>query len=259
MKNLLSSGCLLMILSLQLYAQENRFYFTAGMSKDFAAGKQVLITNTKVNEVISTYGKGFSFGPAIGYMFSENIGVEIGYTFFNASEIEVNSGDAFSKNNIVVDASMRRIIPALKLTTGNKLKPFAKFGIVLGISPTIDVDIKKTWPGFTYTETNEFKYGKTIGIMSSIGSELALSSVTGLYLELRLINQTWAPEIVYYDAMMSGQGGSVSENGSIIFMDEISSGSLTHQLKRYFSFSSLGINLGVKFNLGRKSIRASEN
>ncbi|MEO8087129.1 MAG: outer membrane beta-barrel protein, partial [Bacteroidota bacterium] len=208
--------------------------------------------------VTGSFGKGFGFGLGLGYMFTENIGAEASFSMLFGSKIKTTySNDLGTSGNDEIKSSIMRITPALKVTGGEKLKPYAKFGLVVGVGAKGTETLNLNGVGFTYKETDKYSGGTSIGWMGAFGVDFELSEMLGIYVELNSINQTWAPEKNDWSITQSGVI-SESESGTQTFVDKISgtqsSSTIFHvdnqALKSYNPFSSFGIQIGAKLSFG---------
>src|ERR1017187_10309842 len=223
MKNLKAITIAIAVAFLSLVSTNSNaqnFYISAGIGYGFQAASQALGTNysstTSGNtfsesnaNVTGSFGKGVNFGGAIGYMFSEHFGGEIGISYLSGSKISsTNNANQVSVESVAItndaSATMLRVIPALKIVgEAGKITPYARIGLVLGVSPTITANYNETdiytslFPigtyDSTYSSTNKFTGGISIGFSVALGADLKLSNKVSIYGEVGMIAQTWAP------------------------------------------------------------------
>ena len=242
-------------------------YVNLGLGYNLNAAKQVVGTNETVNtignsstaeNVTGSFGKGFGFGLGLGYMINENIGAEVAFSMLFGSKYKTTySDDQGISGTQEVKGSIMRITPALKVTGGEKMKPYAKFGLVFGVGAKGDETINLNGVGFTYKETHKYSGGTSIGWMGAFGVDFELSDMLGIFIELNSINQTWAAEKNEWSISQSGVI-SESESGTQTFVDKLSGtqsesaifGVHNQELKSYSPFSSFGIHIGAKLAFG---------
>jgi len=233
-------------------------YVNVDVGYNLSAASDVIGVNTTTsnNEIVKgTFGKGISFGLGVGYMFSENVGAEIAFSYLVGSKIETTDNDGTITGTSEAKSKLMRLTPALKVTGGKSIKPYAKFGVILGLAPK--VEIESTGSGLTYTSTGNDKLsgGMSIGLMGAAGVDIELSKMVSVFVELNSFNQSWAPDKDEWTSTVTSLGTTETESGTVNYEDKVStsssqSGSSTQQLKMYVPFSSFGIHLGVKLAFG---------
>jgi len=288
MKNLLfvKITLLFFILLLATHSYSQKFYFNAGLGYNYSAASTFAVTdnievysdngnsyalsgvNNTLRETIS-FGKGFQFGGAVGYNFSEHFSFEIGVSYLNGKEYETkftqryaNSSDAYSQ---IYKSQMLRLMPSIKLSVGDAFKPYLKTGLVIGVGSKINVQ-----ETFNYKNQNnnaiyqlsefDLSGGVSIGFVTGIGISLETDDHWGFFSEINIITQSWAPQKASYTKF--NQNGSdflsrlpynMKEN---VFVDTYSSNvdasnsqTSSEKLKTYFPFSSIGFNIGIYYQL----------
>ncbi len=236
-------------------------YVNLGLGYNLNAAKQVIGTNQTigntptVENVNGSYGKGFGFGLGLGYLFTENVGAELGFSMLFGSKYKTTySDDQGSTGNGEAKGKIIRITPALKVTGGEKMKPYAKFGLVLGLGAKGEMTYNETGVGYTLKVTEKYSGGMSMGWMGAFGVDYELSDMLGIFLELNSINQTWAPEKNAWSITQTSGNFSESESGNQTYEDKLSGtqsesaifGVDNQELKEYHPFSSFGIHIGAK-------------
>ncbi len=244
-----TKACLvILLLTITISTSPAQVYITVGGGYNLAAGQDVISTNVTSSgeeNVYGSYGKGLSVGTGFGFMFGKHIGGELGVSYKTFSTYESTYSDNGLYGKKEDKGSMLRLIPAIKVTGGEKIKPYAKFGIVVGVSPKIEEVI--TFSGSVLSETGTIKYsgGSSVGFMGAMGVDLGITDMFGFYFELNSINQTWAPD----KAVMTS---TFSSSGTINFVDNLPDNADNEELKVFFPFSSFGINAGIILKFGGK-------
>lgn len=130
---------------------------------------------TSTQEQVSvSLGKGFNIGGAFGYMFNEHVGAELGLSYLVGGKSEANTTERSTNYNSTTDytlsSKMIRIIPTLVIATGGeKINPYAKFGVVIG-SGSVLYETNSISDGDIYISNLELSGGMALGLTSSIGA-----------------------------------------------------------------------------------------
>jgi hypothetical protein len=254
-----------------LSANAQRFYADAGLGWGFNAASSSFgenISNTPLNYslVKGSLGKGFPFGLKFGFMFNENISAELGIGYFIGSEITMTSTRDpqtyyYSVETSSYKASMVRVMPGVKLTSGNKIKPYAKFGFAIGIFGNIIFNNDATG-ALIVSQTYKYSGNLAMGYYGAFGIEYHLTDKISLFAEVMSINQSWAPGhsiITKYNMNGINQLASMpTSQKEIDYVNTITSADTTRngnipskELKQYYPMSSLAINVGIHFTFGK--------
>jgi outer membrane protein W len=221
-----------------------------------------------------SFGKGLQAGAIIGYMFNPNIGAELGISYLLGNKIEsknesINENSTYYhsyKNESKVTGKMLRFTPALKITVGNgNIKPYMKTGLVIGVAGKIKSTSKSTNSDDFTSETIESEMdlngGISLGFAGALGADFMLSDNIGIFAEMGIITQSWAPKKGEYTKYSVDGVDKLNDfttfDKEIEFIESYSFytentdyDSPRQELKTYFPFSSVGVNVGVKITLG---------
>lgn len=232
-----------------------RMYFNAGLGYNFPAGSGIIAVHQNTGNMenrYGSYGEGLIGAIGIGYMFSKNIGGELGFSILPGKTFDysyTSSGFYSEYTNI---GKMKRLVPALKITVGSKLMPYAKIGLVLGINHEINMTNTQVLSHQTDIFTNRLSGGISIGFMNTIGVDISANEKVSLYVEVMMIDQSWAPEKnEYTKSIVNNVLGSQYHSGTINYVDNVTSYQ-SEKLKEFFPFGSFGINAGVKLTFWKK-------
>lgn len=290
----------LLISSTGIFAQ--KFYISADAGYAFAingdVGEYSNIDYTNIdNDVTHVYsnessyeavpfslGKGFNFGGAFGYMFTDNIGFELGFSYLQGSKTTGtrdgdvlktnNNGDIYNQNNKDVNSAysqMFRITPTLVITPGfEKINPYGRFGAVVGFGSYIkETEITMTYSGTFWdneninTQKEKFEGGTTFGINAVIGLEYVLNDNLSLFGEVNYIGMRFTPSKSYLtestyngDDQLPGMNTYSKETeyytSKTVKTDSalpIDNDSPKQVIATNSAFNSLGLNFGVKLKL----------
>lgn len=213
-------------------------------------------------EAKGSLGKGTQFGAAFGHMFTPFIGAELGISYLLGGKSEATEQfNANYKANYSVSSNMIRFIPAIIFSGGlGKINPYARLGLVVGSASIKYSDFGR---GYDQDFTNKQKLsgGLSLGFNGSVGADFKLSDNLSLFGELNVISQSYAPKkAVITEAIRDGfdelSNYSVSEKETE-FVDSYTSqvqnpqpdSEPSKELKKYFSYGSVGINVGLRISL----------
>lgn len=232
-----------------------------------------LTIDTDTYEQISySLGKGFNLGGALGYMFNEHIGAELGISYLiGAESLSTYSYTSIDPSNSYGGASesltsskMLRIIPSLVISAGGeKIKPYAKFGFVIGKgSVTIENSFQSSssWDGISFgSEISKLSGGTALGLSSALGANIKLSDKMSFFGEINMINMAYAPtngEII--ESTSDGVNVLPLLTTAEIETEFVDSYTINNnnnnpfqpsqELKQRLPFGSLGFNVGLKIN-----------
>jgi hypothetical protein len=241
----------LLPLSATVVTSGQSLYLNLGVGYAFPSASQVIDRNHSSSfdeNVYGSYGKGFNFGAGIGVMFSDYIGAELGFSYLAGATYEVMDEAVLYS----YDGSMFRIKPALKITAGDNVKPYAKFGVVFGLGTKVNVDISGVDGNNIITGKEEYSGGVPTGWLGAFGIDFHAGDNFSVFVEMETISQSWTPQ--KYDESITYTNGNVSvtEVESRILVDNRPNGASGQALAPVEPFSSIGINAGIKLFLGGK-------
>lgn len=217
--------------------------------------------------VRGSFGRGLFFGGQIGYNRNDNIAFELGISYLKG-----HSYKGYYKKELDFDqettlsANMFRLSPRIRISVGEgKIKSYAKIGAVIRVFGKITVlDTHYDIQSNTTTET-EWKYsdGFSLGVDAAIGISKSINEKISISGEIMMINQTWGPKkgrITKYSIdgidMLSNLTPYQKETdylNSYTTSGNAPSASYSprQQLRQYYPFSSIGINIGINLKFGK--------
>ena len=219
-------------------------------------------SNTSIfNQKDFSFGKGFNFGGAVGYMYNKNIGAEMGFSYLNSVKTRFNSFYEIGTQIIDFSSGMFRINPSVIIVSGmSGINPYAKFGVIIG-SGFIEENDQFTINTNSSTLTQKLNGGFAIGLTASLGVKYKLSGKISVFGELNMVNLSYAPT--------KGEVITYSIDGTDRLTTLTTSERLTDYLKSYivsssqpaadtepgksplqnYPFGSFGLNIGLIYNL----------
>ncbi len=205
------------------------------------------------------FGKGFNAGANLGYVFTKNIGLELGVNYLFGGKTEGKQTDLSGNySNTEAFAKMIQIKPTLVFRAGyDKINPYAKVGMIIGSGKITNTRNEKNGVD-VFKETIEFDGGIPIGFHASLGTLYKLNEKLALFGELNLVSLEYAPEKgKFTESFKNGVDQlptmTIREK-EIEFVDTyISSGAPSNPNEALktpkipFSFSSFGLNIGLQY------------
>lgn len=234
-------------------------------SSSFIGGNYTF-SNEQVNVSL---GKGFDIGGTYGYMFNENLGVELDISYLIGSQYKVTrefESDARTDSiEYALSSNMLRFNPSIVITSGfEKFNPYAKFGMIIGVG-RIMYEKKRINMHMTYIKeenTMKFNGGIALGLSSSIGVMYDLNDKMSLFGEAKMINLSYAPEKGEMTEHIVNGEDRLSElttrEKEIDFVDSYTENYGTNttpeseprkELKQKFPYGSLSVNVGFMLSL----------
>lgn len=212
---------------------------------------------TTYEQVDVSLGKGLNLGGSFGYMFNEQMGLELGvsYLFGDASKAKHTEVDGATEYTL--SSRMLRFNPSFVIASNfEKINPYAKFGFIMGFGSvmyeTVDND-----NGDIEVEKLKLNGGMALGLTSALGLRYNLNDKMAVYGEFNMINLSYAPT--------TGEVTEATSNGvnelpdmttrekEIEFVDSYTGDSPDAQprkeLKQSLPFGSFGLNIGLRINL----------
>ena len=231
-----------------IFVSAQGFNVGVNLGYGLAAGTSVIGVNqtaTTAENVKGSYGQGLNFGLNLNYMFSENVGADLGFGMLMGKEFTVtDNSSSGSTGDMKMKGSMIRIMPGIKVSAGDdkSMSPYGRFGLVLGVAGKVKEKDTYTGSGFSGTYEYEYSGGSSFGWYGAFGIAFELSDKIKLNTELITINQTYAPDKAENTSRSDGQ----ALNPTITLdANDVASNPNTG-LKQYLPFGSIGLNVGLQ-------------
>jgi len=211
-------------------------------------------------QIYVSLGKGLNFGGAIGYMFTKNIGAELGITYLIGGKNKAQDKSQYTDEtkDYTLSSKMLRINPSFILSSDFKnIEPYAKFGILFGYG-SIKYEYNYNSYGDVQYWTETLNGAIAIGLNAGVGLSYKLNSHLSLFGEIIMVNLSYAPTNgkitkATYDGTDVLPYYTTSEKETI-FVDSYTSDGTSDTtqpaktLKQKFPFGSIGFNAGLKFS-----------
>ncbi len=251
----------------------------ANKTSDFDGKKTNYYSTYTTSETISkpnSLGGGYGTLVYVGYLFKNKTGIEIGSSFLHGSDISMtfeahdHTVDYNQKSKHVLSGDMVRLIPALKMSTGNGIvHPYLIAGVIIGFSGKVTDKISSSsWgsggPNYSTEAKVEYTKGLSYGFNGRLGTEITLENRISLFLELNYNFQSWAPghgKIVSYTQDGTNVLSLIPQREVDYKKDYVYNSSsspayygLRQGAKFFLPYSALGANIGVHIMIGKIKI-----
>lgn len=233
-------------------------------------GAETVITSTgdqTSTSIISSFGGGTNAGLNVGYMFTEHIGAELGFSYFLGSEVTSDHVTVPTGELLVTrKTTQTRLAPSIVLTTGGDFAVYTKAGLMLPVGGSTIIDYSdETNPLATVDRGFEAKGAMSIGFQGALGANYKLSDNLSIFGELSAVNlrvksasNTMTRSVVAGTDVLSLMDQYDIET---VFVDELTSSSnnagynasykttdAKEDLASTTNFNGFFINIGVKYN-----------
>jgi len=288
MKNRIMILSLLAILHLSGFAQKIYFKGQVGYDFGFLktqtnlTSENITTTNDSIFQTNSyqsyqnSYASGLTFNIGLGFMFTDYLGIELTgfYTscrqqkFESQFKMKDELGYNVSGNyHYILKGTYYGLKPSLNFTLpGKDFRPYARIGAILGITKLqekmdlyvfTDSPNYLPWAGMEYTLVYKSKF--TAGVNFCLGLEYKFLKRFWLFAEVEGNVLYYLPASATFTSYIVNQQditGTLSvHDREFQFVsnysdnDNLSAGEPTKTLPVRYSFSSIGVNLGLKFTL----------
>lgn len=235
-------------------------------SEHFDQPGQLATGSTKIKYV--TFGKGINFDLVAGYMFTKNIGIDIGASYLEGatfkSSIKNESAEYFHLNETESSISMLRLIPSFVLASGGeRINIYSRVGIAIGTFGRIKESYlsenkEKNLPE-RKIESTWIKTGNTaLGLAAATGVSIKMTSKFSFFGEISLVSLSYAPakgKLTVYKVNNEDKLSETSvSNKEVVYLSEpipfVMENDKPNQLwLEAHPMSSIGLNFGLKLNL----------
>lgn len=261
------------LLSINAFAQS--FYVKLNGGYNWGIASNVIASNSNQVGTVNSYekvnlsfGKGINIGGAFGYMFNKNIGAELGINYLIGGTTETSSKsssfNSSSNNTYNYSSTLLNFIPSIIITPGfEKINPYAKIGMSLGIATMSNKNENSSTSGSTTNTTNQTSIasgGLAIGLVSALGATYEINKNISVFGELNISTLSYSPtksEITEYkqngvDNLSTLKTRDKVTEYSDSYSTDSSSPTDVNNPRKSMSinipFSSLGVNIGVKYS-----------
>ncbi|MEI7983011.1 MAG: outer membrane beta-barrel protein [Bacteroidota bacterium] len=225
-------------------------------------------TNTGTKQTVEVVpvdlGSGFTGTVAFGYMVKKYLGFELSISEFIGFP---NIGDSIMKfpggTDVTarVTGNMLCVTPSIVITAGlEKVNPYARFGIVIGVLPSMYERLEATQATNPVTDIvmiRRFYGGAALGYSAALGVDFNLNKVVSLFVEATFQGLTWSPfysEINKYTVDGNDHLGELTTfqkkteyYSKLETNDYVSPDVPKKELRKTYPFDNAGVSFGVRF------------
>jgi hypothetical protein len=180
-------------------------YFTGSVGYGLSAGTQYLGTNststvvggtsvTTYEGVYGSYGEGLKFAASAGYMFSKQLGAEVGVTYWLGKSFDVTSTSTTSSTTDKWSGKGLIVTPSVVVSAGmERVNPYARLGLVLGFMKVVDEYSSGSTSGTTTERTYEETGALAFGYAANVGLLIPAANALDFFAEFGLNSVTYSP------------------------------------------------------------------
>lgn len=215
----------------------------------------------KIDDIMLSLGKGANFGVNLGYMFTPHVGAELAVDYFLGSKTTAKMKWTNYPNDVYdqkVSAKSIQLKPTVVIRGKQaQVTPYAKIGAVIGLGNKITYSYEYyEEPNYTENKEWELKEGVSAGFTGSLGVDFAINNQVSIFGEITGIAMNYAPKkasmISYTENGVSYINDFYTNEREITFEDEYTPSNDPNQPTKTSRistpFSSIGLNVGVKFH-----------
>lgn len=261
----------------------SKFYFGILGGYGFASAKEnansisTINTSSTYTDKSYSFGKGINTGIYFGTMLSKHLSTELCASYLIGMKSQYDSYNStysgtfgFIKDTTTIKGSMIRLIPAIKISIGEKrFQLYMKTGLIIGLRARVEEEFIQITQSnnFDYSINYEYKGGTSFGFNGSLGVNLKLAEKISLFAELSAYYQNWAPKnrtttkfiINGVDVLQSmttydketEYSSNVTTSSTSYGNPVVDSSKPRQEIKVYKPFSSTGFNVGIQINFGK--------
>jgi len=227
------------------HAAAPKFYATAEVGYAFENFVSHVAGNVDfwdIKDLRGSLGTGFIPTIRAGYMLHPNVCFEVGISYVSGLQQEFGPYE-FSNGNSVTykfDGRTIRIMPSFKFTTRTTFKSFATIGFIVGAATEANLEVIES---SAYSKS-VFTDGNALGWYASFGVDYKCKKNLSFFLKADLIYQTYYPT--------HGETDFYNDASGMPHIHRTHNYDTSQDDTHWFSFNSIGINLGIKFSFGGK-------
>jgi hypothetical protein len=208
-------------------------------------------------------GRGFNVNVGASYMFTKNIGVDLGVRDFCGSPIRQSINNYYGETGNQTSSRTYKgmilgIVPGIVLDLGmEKIDPYARFGMIIGAYPLVTLRETEVRNGDTYDYTGKYLGNVPLGFEAAIGVRYNLSNHFSLFSEFDCNGINYTPKkykLTKYSVNGVDELSTLTtKQKNIDFvktydaMQTIPDDSPDKQLKLSFPFSNFELNVGARW------------
>lgn len=233
--------------------------FQVGLKGGYALGAAqspigVSVDGDQTTSIYGTNGQGIPFGVEFRYLFGDHFGLQLDATYLLGSELtNFEVLDAGWEQSTVTKTSQFRIAPTLVFKTD--LGIYSRFGVLIPLAgQTVATTKNANGGGLAIPSqvdvTINGKFG--LGFVGALGYELTLGNI-GIFGELEYIGlavKRASTEITKYEFGGVDQIDNLTDEQKNTSYEDVTTSTGMMAQGTSSAFNSIGLNIGVRFNIG---------
>jgi hypothetical protein len=238
------------------------FYVTANAAYGLPAATQSLgynssvSTNGTINQdgVYESYGRGVKFGASAGYMFTENIGAELGVSYWLGRRAEIGTSWPGGTDNTSLQGAGFIIVPSVVVSASKSaITPYARLGLVLGILGVKEDRLIRT--DATTDLSWEMTGNLAIGYAGALGINVPAGGKVSFFAEVAVHSLSYSPgQIEQTRSVFNGVDQLTTDQDLVTHYQEhltlTPGGPDQHSaMATRLPFSSIGFAVGARIDL----------
>ena len=234
-----------------LYVTANAGYSFGAGTQDFDASYDFTNPSAGGDAVHGSYGEGFKFGVSAGYMFSGNLGAELGFAYWRGNLIESQRKFASDVGTTKKCGSGFVALPSIVVSANTEpVSPYARIGLVLGI-----LKVKNGYEVQSASHPQDIMQEETgnlaIGYAGAVGLLVPAGSTVGFFVEASIHTVTYSPDQSEYTKFLDNGVDLLPSRPHKVykFRESFNFDQDDVYMAARRPFSSIGVVVGVKINL----------
>lgn len=240
-------------------------------------------TSTSSKGITGSFGSGIDFNFATGYKFNENFIFELGIQYLLSNKYKTGNNYSYTStapqneysnvdyDNITTSAKALLLNPSFIFSAGfGKAAPYGRFGFIIG-SPKISGSELSYYNGDGIDSVGrkwEYSKGISFGFQGAIGMNWKITDKLDFYTEINYVSMTYYPGEYNLTQDIRSNGFNVTDylpdmylsQKKTIFKKTFDPSAVNTDfaqphvaLRESSPFSSLSLQVGVRFTLWKKS------
>lgn len=251
---------LISICASQMHAQ-SFVSFKSGYAFEFnktaSSGQLYLGANEYVVEQLdaASYGVGVHVGLGVGFMLSENLGLQVAADYVRGLVEQDIRLQGVSTTNLNTTITQIQLSPMLVISTGAEgFNLYSKTGLLLPVMTDFEKEYTATLPNDGMLLQKEtLNFSTKMGLVGAIGFLFSTNEKLSIFLEAEAINIALKPnsnELTNYEQNgIDKLSELTTAQKNIDYVDQITNSGNSNEARQALatpvSFSSFGINLGL--------------
>lgn len=206
-----------------------------------------------------SFGQGIQSKLGFGWRWTEQVSLELNLSYLLSKEFESTTEDNFSRS-WTLKGRIFSLIPSLVYRApidDSKFEYYSRVGLIIGLAPSIVERIKISHPiQGEAAEMSLFHGSQAIGFNGAMGVSLRINKMV-LFAEIDFRALSYSPtKKTLKESSVNGQSNIAifsSSDKETVFLESLGGGSDPNgpqeALIESYSFSGIGLNIGVSYDL----------